>query len=96
MVRRQRLVGRIVGEGLSDELRERRYVVLEGVDVWTHCVEIGRLSGAVLIRTVLCQIRTVGISHFLWSLKQQRRSLEIHAMRRWSGPRRDVAKSWLP
>ncbi|NEV02801.1 DUF3363 domain-containing protein [Bradyrhizobium uaiense] len=52
MVRRQRLVGRVVGEGLSDELSERRYVVLEGVDGWTRYVEIGRLSGAVLVRTL--------------------------------------------
>ncbi|WP_128970597.1 DUF3363 domain-containing protein [Bradyrhizobium tropiciagri] len=51
MVRRQRLVGRVVGEGLSDELRERRFVVLEGVDGWTHYVEIGPLSGAVLVGT---------------------------------------------
>ncbi|MGL3210468.1 DUF3363 domain-containing protein [Bradyrhizobium sp. BR 1433] len=32
----QRLVGRVVREGFSDELRERRYVVLDGVDGWTH------------------------------------------------------------
>ncbi|WP_028349836.1 relaxase/mobilization nuclease RlxS [Bradyrhizobium murdochi] len=40
----QRLVGRIVGDGFSDELRERRYVVLDGIDGRTHYVEIGSLS----------------------------------------------------
>lgn len=39
----QRLVG-VVGEGFSDELRERRYVVLDGIDGWTHYVEIGALA----------------------------------------------------
>ncbi|MCK1515610.1 relaxase/mobilization nuclease and DUF3363 domain-containing protein [Bradyrhizobium sp. 190] len=40
----QRLVGRVVGEGFSDELRERRYVVLDGIDGRTHYAEIGSLS----------------------------------------------------
>ncbi|KRR13311.1 conjugal transfer protein TraI [Bradyrhizobium jicamae] len=40
----RRLVGRVVGEGFSDELRERRYVVLDGIDGRTHYAEIGSLS----------------------------------------------------
>ena len=40
----QRLVGRVVGEGFSDELRERRYVVLDGIDGRTHYAEIGDLA----------------------------------------------------
>ncbi|WP_043161517.1 relaxase/mobilization nuclease and DUF3363 domain-containing protein [Bradyrhizobium sp. Ai1a-2] len=40
----QRLIGRIVGEGFSDELRERRYVVLDGIDGRTHYAEIGTLA----------------------------------------------------
>jgi type IV secretory pathway VirD2 relaxase len=40
----QRLVGRVIGEGLSDELRERRYVVLDGIDGRTHYAEIGALA----------------------------------------------------
>jgi type IV secretory pathway VirD2 relaxase len=40
----QRLVGRVVGEGFSDELRERRYLVLDGIDGRTHYVEIGALT----------------------------------------------------
>ncbi|OKO87668.1 conjugal transfer protein TraI [Bradyrhizobium sp. NAS80.1] len=41
----QRLVGRVVGEGFSDELRERRYVVVDGIDGRTYYAEIGSLSG---------------------------------------------------
>jgi hypothetical protein len=40
----QRLVGRVVGDGFSDELRERRYVVLDGIDGRTHYAEIGALT----------------------------------------------------
>jgi Protein of unknown function (DUF3363) len=40
----QRLVGRIVGEGFSDELSERRYVVIDGLDGRIHYVDIGALS----------------------------------------------------
>lgn len=40
----QRLVGRVVGEGFADELRERRYVVVDGIDGRTHYAEIGSLS----------------------------------------------------
>ncbi|UPK05901.1 relaxase/mobilization nuclease RlxS [Bradyrhizobium sp. 170] len=40
----RRLVGRVVGEGFADELTERRYVVIDGVDGRTHYVEIGTLS----------------------------------------------------
>jgi type IV secretory pathway VirD2 relaxase len=40
----QRLVGRVVGDGFSDELSERRYVVLNGVDGRTHYAELGVLS----------------------------------------------------
>jgi type IV secretory pathway VirD2 relaxase len=40
----QRLVGRVVGEGFADELRERRYVVLDGIDGRTHYAEIGSLA----------------------------------------------------
>ncbi|MHC2463319.1 relaxase/mobilization nuclease RlxS [Bradyrhizobium embrapense] len=39
-----RLVGRVVGEGFADELTERRYVVLDGVDGRTHYAEIGALG----------------------------------------------------
>ncbi|MHC2313083.1 type IV secretory pathway VirD2 relaxase [Bradyrhizobium diazoefficiens] len=40
----RRLIGRIVGEGFADELTERRYVVIDGVDGRTHYAEIGALD----------------------------------------------------
>ncbi|UQD76174.1 relaxase/mobilization nuclease and DUF3363 domain-containing protein [Bradyrhizobium japonicum] len=39
-----RLVGRVVGEGFADELTERRYVVIDGVDGRTHYAEIGAVG----------------------------------------------------
>jgi type IV secretory pathway VirD2 relaxase len=37
-----RLVGRVVGRGLSDELNDRHYLTVDGVDGRAHYVEIGR------------------------------------------------------
>jgi type IV secretory pathway VirD2 relaxase len=37
-----RLVGRVVARGLSDELDDRHYLVVDGVDGRTHYVDIGR------------------------------------------------------
>ncbi|MCP3407620.1 relaxase/mobilization nuclease RlxS [Bradyrhizobium sp. CCGB01] len=39
-----RLVGRVVGDGFADELSERRYVVIDGVDGRTHYAEIGAVG----------------------------------------------------
>lgn len=39
-----RLVGRAIGEGFADELTERRYVVIDGVDGRTHYAELGALG----------------------------------------------------
>jgi len=36
-----RLVGRMVGQGMSDELYERRYLIVDGVDGRTHYVDVG-------------------------------------------------------
>lgn len=36
-----RVVGRIVADGMSDELRDRRYVIVDGVDGRTHYADIG-------------------------------------------------------
>ena len=38
----RRLVGRLVARGLSDELKDRHYLVVDGVDGRAHYVEIGR------------------------------------------------------
>jgi hypothetical protein len=40
----QRLIGRVIGEGFSNELSERRYLVIDGIDGRTHYVEIGAPS----------------------------------------------------
>jgi len=36
-----RLVGRVVGQGMSDELYERRYLIVDGVDGRTHYFDVG-------------------------------------------------------
>ena len=38
----RQLVGRVVARGLSDELNDRHYLIVDGVDGRTHYVEIGR------------------------------------------------------
>lgn len=40
----QSLVGRVVGAGFADELTERLYVVIDGVDGRTHYTEVGALG----------------------------------------------------
>ena len=40
----QRLVGRVVGDGFSDEFAERRYVVIDGIDGQIHYVDLGAVS----------------------------------------------------
>jgi type IV secretory pathway VirD2 relaxase len=38
----KRIVGRLVARGLSDELNDRHYLIVDGVDGRTHYVDIGR------------------------------------------------------
>ena len=38
----ERLIGRVVSRGLSDEIEDRHYLVLDGIDGRTHWVDIGR------------------------------------------------------
>jgi type IV secretory pathway VirD2 relaxase len=38
----ERLVGRIVARGLADELNDRHYLIVDGVDGRTHYVDIGK------------------------------------------------------
>ncbi|WP_024512898.1 relaxase/mobilization nuclease RlxS [Bradyrhizobium sp. ARR65] len=56
----QRLIGRVVGEGFSDELSEHRYVVIDGIDGRTHYAEIGALSAneEQLVRDTVVELRT--------------------------------------
>ena len=41
-----RVVGRIVAEGVADELRDRRYLIVDGVDGRAHYVDLGVLTEA--------------------------------------------------
>jgi type IV secretory pathway VirD2 relaxase len=54
-----RVVGRLVAEGFSDELRERRYVIVDGVDGRTHYVELGlwNTNDAPLVRNTIIELR---------------------------------------
>lgn len=56
----QRLVGRVVGEGFADELSERRYVVLDGIDGRMHYAEIGALAAGEepLVRNTILELRS--------------------------------------
>ena len=38
----RRLVGRVVARGLSDELNDRHYLIIDGVDGRAHYVDIGK------------------------------------------------------
>jgi Protein of unknown function (DUF3363) len=54
-----RVVGRLVAEGLSDELRERRYVIVDGIDGRTQYVELGlwNADDAPLVRNTIIELR---------------------------------------
>lgn len=43
--RSEPIVGRVVARGLADEMSERRYLVVEGIDGHTHYAEIGETDG---------------------------------------------------
>jgi hypothetical protein len=53
------VVGRLVAEGFSDELRERRYAIVDGVDGRTHYVELGfwNADDAPLVRNTIIELR---------------------------------------
>ena len=38
----RRLIGRVVARGLSDELNDRHYLIVDGVDGRTHYIDVGR------------------------------------------------------
>lgn len=42
----QKTIGRLVRRGLSDEIRDRHYLIIDGVDGRTHYVDIGRADAA--------------------------------------------------
>ncbi|MBA1142335.1 relaxase/mobilization nuclease RlxS [Mesorhizobium neociceri] len=41
----QRVVGRVVGRGLADEIDDRHYLIVDGVDGKTHYIDIGKGEG---------------------------------------------------
>jgi hypothetical protein len=54
-----RIVGRLVAEGFSDELRERRYAIVDGIDGRTHYVDLGLRRGddEPLVRNTIVELR---------------------------------------
>ena len=55
-----RVVGRLVAEGFSDELGERRYAIVDGVDGRVHYVDLGvrRANEEPLVRNTIVEVRT--------------------------------------
>ena len=53
------IVGRLVAEGFSDELRERRYAIVDGIDGRTHYAELGLRHGddELLVRNTIVELR---------------------------------------
>jgi hypothetical protein len=57
-----RVVGRLVAEGVSDELHDRRYVIVDGIDGRTHYADLGvrQTTDEPLIRNTIVEIRGRG------------------------------------
>jgi type IV secretory pathway VirD2 relaxase len=60
------LVGRLMGHGLSNELNDRHYLIVDGVDGRAHYVDIGRadadppaVGGIIAIEAKLTEPRAV-------------------------------------
>jgi type IV secretory pathway VirD2 relaxase len=47
------IIGRVVARGLADEMAERRYLVLDGIDGRSHYLDIGEAEGSFPIGSVL-------------------------------------------
>ncbi len=56
----QRLVGRVICEGFADELTERRYAVLDGIDGRVHYAEIGApgANEEPLVRNTIVELKS--------------------------------------
>ncbi|QHO79362.1 conjugal transfer protein TraI [Bradyrhizobium sp. CCBAU 051011] len=54
-----RVVGRLVAEGFSDELGERRYAIVDGIDGRTHYVDLGvrHVDDEALVRNTIVELR---------------------------------------
>ena len=59
-----RVIGRLVAEGVSDELHDRRYVIVDGIDGRTHYADLGARQAAddPLIRNTIVEVRARDVS----------------------------------
>jgi type IV secretory pathway VirD2 relaxase len=59
-----RVIGRLVTEGVSDELHDRRYVIVDGIDGRTHYVDLGvrQVTSEPLIRNTIVEVRARDVS----------------------------------
>ncbi|KRR29135.1 relaxase/mobilization nuclease RlxS [Bradyrhizobium retamae] len=59
-----RVIGRLVAEGVSDELHDRRYVIVDGIDGRTHYADLGvrQATDEPLIRKTIVEIRARDVS----------------------------------
>lgn len=59
-----RVIGRLVAEGVSDELHDRRYVIVDGIDGRTHYAELGvrQVTSEPLIRNTIVEVRARDVS----------------------------------
>jgi len=53
------IVGRIVGTGYRDELDERAYVIVDGIDGWAHHVPIGKVDLAEFPVGGIVEVRSI-------------------------------------
>ena len=60
----ERVIGRLVGEGVSDELHDRRYVIVDGIDGRTHYADLGvrQVTSEPLIRNTIVEVRAPDVS----------------------------------
>ncbi|WP_108519149.1 relaxase/mobilization nuclease RlxS [Bradyrhizobium algeriense] len=59
-----RVIGRLVAEGVSDELHDRRYVIVDGIDGRTHYADLGvrQATDEPLIRNTIVEVRARDVS----------------------------------
>ena len=59
-----RVIGRLVAEGVSDELHDRRYVIVDGIDGRTHYADLGvrQATSDPLIRNTIVEVRARDVS----------------------------------
>jgi hypothetical protein len=58
------VIGRLVAEGVSDELHDRRYVIVDGIDGRTHYIDLGvrQVTSEPLIRNTIVEVRARDVS----------------------------------